>query len=200
MSGDPQATHAYRAEPPGYVAELFDQRTGAASVRLAHQESAAWLRLELPGQATGHAAAGAQAQAQVGDLSVSWTTYDDRLKEDLVLAKPPASNEIKFTVEASRLAFAEDEQGGYVLWDVHSRPRFHVLAPTVQDAQGKTGQASLTLTKDAAVIRIDAAFLATAAYPVTVDPTVTWTLETKATTFTYDAYAPVSQLKSARAQ
>ena len=64
----------------------------------------------------------------------------------------------------------------------------------VDDANGRSGKATLQLTKTEAVIKVDAAFLSSAAYPTTVDPTVNWSTANRTTSFTYDRYAPVSQL------
>jgi hypothetical protein len=90
------------------------------------------------------------------------------------------------------VALAPDGNGGYRLQDASGTTRFHVPAPTAVDAQGHTGAVRLTLTRDAAVLALDPAFLARAAYPVTVDPTVNWTLAAAATRFEYDAHAPAS--------
>src|SRR6266542_2313185 len=62
--------------------------------------------------------------------------------------------------------------GGYWLYDATGTARFRVPAPTVHDALGRSGSATLALTESQATVTIDATFLATAAYPVTVDPTV----------------------------
>ena len=77
--------------------------------------------------------------------------------------------------------------------------RFHLPAPTVKDALGHTGTATLDLTLTRATISIDPAFLASAAYPVTVDPTINYTLQSSGTDFTYDSYAPVSELTTVTA-
>jgi hypothetical protein len=116
------------------------------------------------------------------------------VKEDIVLTQRPARDEILFSFHMQRLSPARDGKGGYVLYDSYSHPRFHILAPTVEDANGRSGKATLELTRTEAIIRIDAAFLSTAAYPITVDPTVNWTTGNFGTTFEYDRYAPVSQL------
>ena len=93
------------------------------------------------------------------------------------------------------LAFTTDGQGGWVLQDAGGLPRFHLPAPTVKDALGRSVTATLDLTLTTATISIDPAFLASAAYPITVDPTINYTLQSSGTDFTYDSYAPVSELK-----
>ncbi len=111
----------------------------------------------------------------------------------------PNQDEVRFNVEMQRLSPVADGKGGYVLYDSYSHPRFHVLAPTVHDAAGKQGHVTLELSTNQAVIKVDPAFLTTATYPVTVDPTVNWTISSPATTFEYDRYAPVAQLTAVAA-
>ena len=96
------------------------------------------ISFELEGIAADRKALGAKASARVGDATVEWTSYADGLKEDIVLDSRPAKDEVRFKVEMQRLSPVRDRQGGYVLYDSYSHPRFHVLAPTVQDAKGRT--------------------------------------------------------------
>jgi len=42
--------------------------------------------------------AGAVATAQSANVTVMWTSYADRLKEDLVLSQRPPQDEIRFTL------------------------------------------------------------------------------------------------------
>ena len=195
----PERPALFHAEPTGHTLEVFDKTSPTASVQVQHAWTRASLRLELPGVASHRSTIGNTATAQVGDLSVTWTSFDDHLKEDLVLAKQPASNTISFKVQMHGLAFANDGQGGWVLQDAGGLPRFHLPAPTVKDALGRSGTATLDLTLTQATISIDPAFLASAAYPVTVDPTINYTLQSSGTDFTYDSYAPVSELKTVTA-
>ena len=183
-----------------YKLELFDKNKAAATVRLEHAFSGAVLRFELPGAASERKAQGAKASAKVGDATLQWTGFADGLKEDIILDKRPAKDEVRFKVEMQRLAPAKDGKGGYVLYDSYAYPRFHVMAPTVHDANGRSGKATLSLTTKEAVIQVDPTFMNTATFPVTIDPTVNWTLDSPATTFAYDRYAPVAQLTAVAAQ
>ncbi|MBI4492852.1 MAG: hypothetical protein HY690_08685, partial [Chloroflexi bacterium] len=112
--------------------------------------------------------------AQVGSLSVRWTSYADRLKEELGLASRPAGDQVVFTVQQRGLRFEPDGQGGFLAWDGQGLPIFQVLAPTTHDALGRPGSATLSLSGTALVLRLDPAFLAAATYPVTVDPTLVY--------------------------
>lgn len=52
---------------------------------------------------------------------------------------------------------------------------FHIYRPLLIDAKGKTSWATLNITKTALTITLPQAFLASATYPVTVDPTFGYT-------------------------
>ncbi len=73
---------------------------------------------------------------------------------------------------------------------------FHILAPTVEDATGKPGKAMLTLDASSATIALDPAFLATAAYPITVDPTTLLGEGpiSETTAYTYDQLSRLTQV------
>jgi RHS repeat-associated protein len=185
----------FHAEPTGHTLDVFDKASPTASIQVQHAWTKASLHFELPGTAQQRSAVGNKATAQVGDVSVTWTSFDDHLKEDLVLSKAPASNTITFNVQMHGLAFAPDGRGGWVLMEASGLPRFQLPAPTVKDALGHEGKATLTLTLDKATISVDPAFLSSAVYPVTIDPIINYVLQSSGTDFTYDNYAPVSQLK-----
>ncbi len=140
----PDRQALFHAEPTGQTLDVFDKTTPTASVQVQHTGSKASIRLELPGPAQQRVALGNKATAQVGDLNVSWTSFDDHLKEDLVLSKAPASNSVTFNVQMKGLGFAKDGKGGWVLVDVGGHPHFHLIAPTVKDAAGKTDWPPLT--------------------------------------------------------
>ncbi|MBI4493717.1 MAG: hypothetical protein HY690_13075, partial [Chloroflexi bacterium] len=174
QSQDNREPYRYRAEPQGYRLELFEKASGAANVRLTHLDSDTMLSFALPGTATAPTSVGATASAQVGSLSVRWTSSADRLKEELVLASRPAGDQVVFSLQQRGLRFEPDGQGGYLARDGQGLPIFQVLAPTAQDALGRPGLASLSLSGAALVLRLDPAFLAAATYPVIVDPTVVY--------------------------
>ncbi len=64
-----------------------------------------------------------------------------------------------------------------MLNDAGGLPRFQLPAPTVKDAAGHSGSATLDLTLTTATITVDPALLASAVYPVTVDPNINYTLQ-----------------------
>jgi hypothetical protein len=153
----------------------------------------------LPGSASQRSANRNKASATVGDLNITWTSFDDHLKEDIVVSKQPANNTITFNVQMRGLAFDKDGHDGWVLQDVGGLPRFQLSAPTVKDALGHSGTATLDLSLDKATISIDPGFLASATYPVTIDPNINYTSQSFGTVFTYDSNAPVSELKTVAA-
>jgi hypothetical protein len=96
------------------------------------------------------------------------------VKEDLTLASRRAGDQVAFTSVSQGLTFISDAEGGYVAQDAGHAGRFHILAPIAQDARGHQGPVTLELSSSSATIHLDPAFAASAAYPITVDPTVTY--------------------------
>lgn len=176
-------TYQYRTvSPAGYILDVFEQGREVAGVRLEHPQSGASLGFELLGVAQSRTASGAVAVARVGSVTARWTSYVDRLKEELALAARPAGDQVVFALAQQGLAFGPDGQGGYLARDPAGLVRFRLLAPTLEDARGRPGAATLTLdlAQGTATIRLAPAFLATAAYPLRVDPTVTYADEVQA--------------------
>jgi YD repeat-containing protein len=173
-SGDPAWGYRYGARVGGSRVGLFGKASGAADAWLQHHSGTS-LRFALPGTPTLLAAGGATATAQVGTVTARWTSLADRLKEDLVLASRPAGDQVSFGLETQGLHLVSDGSGGYRAQDAHGQTLFHLLAPTVHDALGRTGTAKLSIVGTTATLGLDPAFLAAAAYPVTVDPTVLYT-------------------------
>ena len=195
-----ERTSLFHAEPTGHKLDVFDKKSATANIQVQHAGSQTSIRFELPGTAQQRAALGNRAVAQVGDVNVTWTSFDDHLKEDIVLAKQPSTNSITFNVQMKGLGFAKDDKGGWLLVDAGGHPHFYLQPPTVKDAAGKSGSAALDLTVDKATLTVDRTFLADATYPITIDPTINYVLNTVGTAFTYDHYAPVSQLTRAAAE
>lgn len=103
---------------------------------------------------------------------VKYTSTDGQIKEEIILDQAPAGNLISFDFSSSDLVAEKGEDGGYKLFSGRGGLAFAVSPPVVWDAEGKTGAAGLTIEKGVASISIDDDFLKTAAYPITVDPTV----------------------------
>jgi RHS repeat-associated protein len=190
---DARRAYHYRAESRGYVVELFEKARNTAKARLEHLASGASLAFELSGAASGRTASGAVATAEVGGVAVRWTSYADRLKEDLVLSARPAGDRVIFTLEQRGLALTPDGQGSYVARDARGRKIFEIQAPTVHDATGRAGTATLSISGATATISLDSAFLTSATYPLTVDPTVVFGSGSSSATITY-AYDKLSRL------
>src|SRR5260370_1450651 len=108
----PELSSLFHAEPTAHTLDIFDKSSSAASVQVQHSWTKASIRFELPGPATQRTAAGNKATATVGDLNVTWTSFDDHLKEDIALSKAPPNNSITFNVQMRGLAFGNDGHGG----------------------------------------------------------------------------------------
>jgi hypothetical protein len=157
----------------GVEVELFDKtRVDAAGARLTFPATGATLGFQMLGAATTRSAHGAVATAEVGPVKAIWTSYTDRVKEQLVLSSRPAGDRLSFAISDRGLTYATDGRGGYLARERDGQLRFHVLAPTVVDATGKAGTASLTLEEHSATIHLASSFLDTSVYPLVVDPTV----------------------------
>lgn len=160
----------------GYAYVLFDKTTPTtADVQLARAASGASLRFVVQGQAVTRVAAANVATATFADgMVVRWSSFADRLKEDILLPRRPANDRIVFSLSYQGLRLDPDGVGGFVARSSNDGAKlFRMLPPTLEDAQGREGDATLTLQGESATITLDAAFLATATYPLTVDPTTT---------------------------
>ena len=93
------------------------------------------------------------------------------------MARRPAGDRIVLGMTRRGIELVPDGKGGYVGKDVHGRPALSIEPPTVADANGRPGKVSLTLTADTATFQLDPTFLASAAYPIVVDPTVLYLQE-----------------------
>jgi len=125
------------------------------------------LTISWTGPAQARTANGTVASARDGDLTVRWTSYEDRIVQDIVVSRRPAGDRLDFLVSGrgfvwSRLA------GGYALFDVGAFERFIIHGPTINDAHDKTSAAILNWNYPAATIPLDPNL----AYPATVSMAV----------------------------
>lgn len=103
--------------------------------------------------------------------TVAYTTSPDRIKEEIFLYEKPASNVFSFNFDKGDLSVVQDDDG-YRLVDIDGIEKFFIPNPTVADANGNSGFASLQLSDNAAVLTVDQEFIDEAAYPIVIDPTV----------------------------
>lgn len=115
---------------------------------------------------------GAQTIFFHDDGVVKYTASGPAVKEDIVFNKRPLSDTISFTVSSSDLLPERTEEGGYRLYSLGGLPVFEISPPKVYDANGRAGKAVLDMQAAKATLTVDSDFLAKAAYPITVDPTV----------------------------
>jgi RHS repeat-associated protein len=131
------------------------------------------------------------ATANAGTISGSTATYADVLpgttvsehvttsgvKETLSLASATAPGTYTWDLNLSSGLSAVAANGGVTI-DSGGSPLAVIAPPTVNDAAGNVGTASLTLSQDAksVTVSIDPAWLSAAgrAFPVTVDPTTSY--------------------------
>jgi hypothetical protein len=156
----------------GVTLEFFDPAQNTATVKVQKPRQGISLGFDLPGQADLRTARGATVVARAGDVTARWTSYADRLKEDLVVAKRPAGDRIVLGMTRRGIELAPDGKGGYIGRNGRGRPQLAIEPPTVVDANGRPGKVTLTLAGDTATLQLDPAFAASASYPIVVDPTV----------------------------
>jgi len=115
------------------------------------------------------------------NADVTETKQSDRIKEDIILKKPGHPANFKYQIDVAPYDVVKDEQGSLVFYQKgHSGDsnfwRFEIPAPFMIDAKGKKSTVSdieSTLTSDGILTVIpSAAWLASAAYPVDLDPTI----------------------------
>ena len=123
-------------------------------------------------QGTGRAAGSSVTYSNVlPSTNVEYQTSPVGVKETLKLADSGAPTSFSWTLNlgSSMTAFSSSE--GVVI-DASNRAVALMSAPTVSDAAGNAGTASLTLASDSSsvVLAVDPTWLASATFPVTIDP------------------------------
>ncbi|MCC7368086.1 MAG: hypothetical protein IT306_06680 [Chloroflexi bacterium] len=168
-SGSPAYNVATRG---GVAVDFFEPGRATATVNIQKPRQGVALEFELPPPTDIRTAKRATVVARAGDLTARWTSYSDRLKEDLVVAKRPAADRIVLGMTRRGLDLAPDNRGGFVGHDSRGRPQLAIEAPTVVDTNGRQGKVALTVTADSATLQLDPNFLASATYPIVVDLTI----------------------------
>ena len=99
-----------------------------------------------------------------------------RFYDEFVFASPEAARDIVFCMETGDLTAKQEENGNIVLTDKEGETVFVIAPPFLYDAEQNEGKATVKIEKDGdgyqLTYSLDPAFTATAAYPVTLDPTV----------------------------
>lgn len=162
------------APTPAPAAALL---TGAAAPVRFHEGRAgaalAGLSFELEGFDYGAPVEidGVTTYAKPGLPTVRYSQSGDRLKEEVVVDRAQAASALRFKVDAPGLTWAPSG-GGFTLHDRFGAPVYIVEAPFAIDAAGKRGEVTATRTADGLELRVAPAFVAAAAYPMTIDPTI----------------------------
>jgi flagellar hook assembly protein FlgD len=104
-------------------------------------------------------------------MGIDYTDQGDAVKEEIRLSSRPPVSSVSFGIawhpDLSLLA----GDGGYRFLDPAGNLVFALPRPTVVDAAGTGGDASMTIADGHLTLAIDQRFLDTATYPLTVDPT-----------------------------
>jgi len=169
QSADHTHSYAFGAAASGAFVEAMP-RDGRVGIQLTDASSAR-LSIEFLDKPSARQATGSTASAAVGNTSVEWRVYSDRVQEGLVLSSRPTGDRVSFIASARGLRLLPDGVGGWVARGKGGVTAFHFLAPTVKDAQGRVSTAKLVLDSTPARILLDPTFAATATYPLTIQRT-----------------------------
>lgn len=106
-------------------------------------------------------------------VDLELTAFPEGVKEDLVLKAPGGASSFTFDVELSGVILVQDGHSLQVLDTLTGQIVGRIPAPTVHDAAGVAGLATLTYEAGAITIAVDSAWLAAPerVWPVTLDPT-----------------------------
>jgi hypothetical protein len=126
----------------------------------------------LPGVPSSRTAAGPVATAIVGVTTSHWTSYTDRVIQEIVTPIRPFDDRIPLQMTGDGIAPVRNSGTDYVVSDATNVTRFFVHSPTAVDQQNRRGSVTLSWTAPNAALVIDPSFLSVAAYPVTVSMTV----------------------------
>jgi hypothetical protein len=129
------------------------------------------LILNWPGPALGRTAVDAVASAKVRDVGVRWTSYTDRVVQDVILSSRPPGDRVTQELKGPGLVVGRDSAGGYIVTDGFLA-RFLARAPTAVDSRGRVGTASLTWNMPSATLVLEPSFAGAAVYPVTISMTM----------------------------
>ena len=127
-------------------------------------------------------------------VDLRYTACSYNLKEQIILREPQSRCRYDFLLTLTGLTAALAEDGSAVLQDPSGETLYRIPAPYMEDARGVTSDAvsfSLTQTVEGAVLTVqaDPEWLAQAAYPVTIDPTLISEVRRSAMSRSADLYA-----------
>jgi hypothetical protein len=159
--------------------EVFERASNDAALVIAYnpnvddpvdKPNVTRLILNWPGPALGRTAVGAVASAQVRDVAVRWTSYTDRVVQDVIVPSRPPGDRVTQELKAPGLVVGRDSAGGFIVTDGFLA-RFLIRAPSAVDSRGRVGTASLTWNMPSAMLVLEPSFAGAAVYPVTVSLT-----------------------------
>ena len=104
-------------------------------------------------------------------------------KEEFVFTAPETVRSITFRISAS--GELKEEKNGIVMLDLNGLIAFHLPAPYLVDAKGEIGKVAVSLLEDRLIYEPDHEFMASAEYPVMLDPTIQTGTESSAIVDTF---------------
>lgn len=102
---------------------------------------------------------------------LKYTAFPEGVKGDIVLKQPghPASFQFPITL----VGCTAQREGNSLVFYKNTIPVARIPAPYMEDAKGNFGEVTLTYDGTSVTFIPDAAWLSSAVYPVTIDPTTT---------------------------
>lgn len=119
-------------------------------------------------------------------MTLRYTINGNQVKEEFIIEQKPTDEllanlgdqlKISFDLSTEKLSI-EEKNGEYIFKSSDGKVVWRILAPTIEDNQGKKGTTddiSLKIKQSEAVLSVKAGFLKEAQYPVIIDPTWTQT-------------------------
>jgi len=183
-----RATYSFGLQEPGGikpVVKMENERRGGNFIRFKPDDSLTrshWLPFRSRSQYVEPNVEGNQIEWEIkSGLKAKYAALTDRIKADYVIEKP-LTDALSFAVQFSDTednprVFETRKDGSIsLIMENYSEEVFRFLAPTAEDAEGKEGQAEMNIQKAGQgtailTITLEQAFLASATYPITIDPT-----------------------------
>ncbi|TRZ52769.1 MAG: hypothetical protein D4S01_02360 [Dehalococcoidia bacterium] len=184
----------FKRDGKSYQVRFQDKDTGQALVRVSEDDEH-YIQMrykDTSGQSQNINSALSEDRGVVfspnAGIQIKYIVTPRGVKENITLFAVPDKNTIEFTLNLKGFTVDEGGAPGYGFFNPDTGEELLRMEPlTMVDAQGRGGRAELSIVRvrdtnkvSGLRIELDRAFLKTAAYPITIDPTLIGTTSTPA--------------------